>query len=75
MKFILKILTFFVCVPFYSHSQIVNTFSYSNEIDTIILNSGTYEIEARGGRGGNMGGLGAKIIGEFIISGPDTLLI
>ena len=75
MKFILKILTFFVCVPFYSHSQIVNTFTYSNEIDTIILNSGTYEIEARGGRGGNMGGLGAKIIGEFIISGPDTLLI
>ena len=75
MKVIIQVLTFVVCVHFYSHSQVVNTFSYSNQIDTIILNSGIYEIEARGGRGGNSGGLGAKIVGDFLISGPDTLLI
>ena len=75
MKVIIQVLTFVVCVHFYSHSQVVNTFSYSNQIDTIILNSGIYEIEARGGRGGNSGGLGAKIVGDFVISGPDTLLI
>ena len=54
----------------------VNTITYTGSIQNYgITTSGIYDIVAYGANGGNSGGLGAEIGGEFLLSSNETIEI
>jgi hypothetical protein len=77
--FLLVLCLWLVPAVFTASAQITNTYLYTGSETNITLNQGTYVITAFGAQGGNcggnIGGLGAEMQGEFNVTNGTTLTL